>query len=87
MGKLIGVLVFYFAYQQVENAFFTPKIMQSQVHLSASAVLIALLIGAQLAGIPGAMMAVPTAVLASVLIDAFVIERHAQKQDSPEVGS
>lgn len=86
-GKLIGVLIFYFAYQQVENAFFTPKIMQSQVHLSASAVLIALLIGAELAGIPGAMMAVPTAVLASVLIDAFVIERHAQKQDSPDVAS
>lgn len=74
-GKLAGVLIFYFVYQQVENAYLTPKIMKSQVELSGSAVLVALLIGAELAGIPGAMMAVPTAVLTSVLIDAFVIQR------------
>jgi predicted PurR-regulated permease PerM len=78
-GKLIGVLIFYFVYQQVENAFLTPRIMKLQVHLSASAVLIALLVGAELAGVPGAMMAVPTAVLASTLINSFVIEKHAPK--------
>jgi predicted PurR-regulated permease PerM len=73
-GKLVGVLIFFFAYQQVENAFLTPRIMKATVELSASAVLIALLIGAELAGIAGAMMAVPTAVLASVLIDAFLVK-------------
>lgn len=76
-GKLIGVLIFFFIYQQVENAFLTPRIMKLQVHLSGSAVLIALLIGAELAGVPGAMMAVPTAVLTSVLISSLVIEKNS----------
>lgn len=75
-GKLIGVLIFFFVYQQIENAILTPKIMKATVELPASAVLIALLIGAELAGVAGAMMAVPTAVLGSVLIDAFVIRKN-----------
>lgn len=76
-NKLIGVLIFFFVYQQVENAFLTPRIMKSQVQLSASAVLIALLIGSELAGVIGAMMAIPTAVLISVLIDSFVIQKRS----------
>lgn len=75
-GKLIGVLIFFFVYQQIENAFLTPRIMKTQVQLSASAVLIALLIGSELAGIVGAMMAIPTAVLVSVLLDSFVIQKN-----------
>lgn len=75
-SKLIGVLIFFFIYQQIENAVLTPRIMKNQVNLSASAVLIALLIGSQLAGIIGAMMAIPTTVLISVLVDFFVISKH-----------
>ena len=74
-GKLIGVLVFFLIYQQIENAFLTPRIMKSKVQLSASAILIALLVGSELAGITGAMMAIPSAVLISVLLDSFVIQR------------
>jgi predicted PurR-regulated permease PerM len=74
-GKLIGVLVFFLIYQQIENAVLTPRIMKSKVRLSASAILIALLIGSELAGIAGAMMAIPSAVLVSVLLDSFVIQR------------
>lgn len=77
-NKLLGVVIFYLAYQQVESAFLSPKIMKAQVELSASAVIVVLLIGAELAGIAGAMMAVPTAVLASVLIDAFVVKRNPE---------
>src|SRR4051794_29911244 len=36
--KVLGVLIFYFIYQQVENAFLTPKIMKSQVQLSSAVV-------------------------------------------------
>jgi predicted PurR-regulated permease PerM len=72
LGKFIAVLVFYLAYQQVESAFLTPRIMKSQVKLSASAVLVALLLGAELAGIAGALVAVPTAALISGLIDEYL---------------
>jgi predicted PurR-regulated permease PerM len=47
--------------------------MKSSVDLSPLAVLIALLMGSKLAGIVGAMVAVPTAVLVSVLIQEYLI--------------
>jgi predicted PurR-regulated permease PerM len=70
------VLIFYFVYQQVENALLTPRIMQAQVQLSPAAVLAALLIGEELAGILGTLVAVPTAVLCSVLVDEYVADEH-----------
>ena len=76
--KVLGVLIFYLVYQQVENAFLTPRIMQSQVQLPASAVVVALLIGGELAGAIGALVAVPTAVLCSVLIDEYLVHRSEQ---------
>jgi len=72
-GKVIGVLIFYAIYAQVETSYLTPRIMKSSVDLSALAVLVALLMGSKLAGIVGAMVAVPTAVLVSVLIQEYLI--------------
>jgi predicted PurR-regulated permease PerM len=71
--KMLGVVIFYFAYQQIENAFLTPRIMKMQVELSPTAVLVALLIGAELAGIAGALIAVPTAVLLSEVASEYLV--------------
>jgi predicted PurR-regulated permease PerM len=71
--KVLGVLIFYLVYQQIENAFLTPRIMHTQVQLPPSAVVVALLIGGELAGAVGALVAVPTAVLCSVLIDEYLV--------------
>jgi predicted PurR-regulated permease PerM len=73
--KVLGVLIFYFVYMQVENAYLTPRIMESQVGLSSTAVLVALLIGDEFAGVAGALVAVPTAVLVSVLLNEYVVKR------------
>jgi predicted PurR-regulated permease PerM len=73
-SKAIAVLVFYVVYQQVENAFLTPKIMKSTVDLPALAVIIALAVGGSLAGILGALVAVPTAALIAVIIDEYVVQ-------------
>jgi predicted PurR-regulated permease PerM len=72
--KLVGVLVFYAIYAQVETSYLTPRIMKSSVDLSALGVLVALLMGSKLAGVIGAMIAVPTAVLVSVLIQEYLIK-------------
>jgi predicted PurR-regulated permease PerM len=72
-GKVVGVLIFYAIYAQVETSYLTPRIMKSSVDLSALAVLVALLMGSKLAGIVGAMVAVPTAVLVSVLIQEYLV--------------
>jgi predicted PurR-regulated permease PerM len=66
--KVLGVAIFYAIYAQVETSYLTPRIMKSSVDLSALGVLVALLMGSKLAGVIGAMIAVPTAVLVSVLI-------------------
>jgi predicted PurR-regulated permease PerM len=71
-GHVLGVIIFYAIYVQVENAFLTPRIMRSSVDLPGIAVMVALLIGSATAGIVGAMISVPTAVLVAVLLDEYL---------------
>ena len=71
--KMAGVLIFYAIYVQVENAFLTPRLMKASVNLIGLGVLIALLCGTELAGVVGAMVAVPTAALVAVLMDEYMV--------------
>ena len=66
----IVVLVFFLVYQQIENHFLFPMVYSRTVQLSPLAVLIAVLIGAELAGILGALAAIPVAgTIQVVLLD------------------
>jgi predicted PurR-regulated permease PerM len=69
--KGLAVLVFYVVQQQVENHVLVPKVMQRQVGISAATVIVALLIGGELLGIVGAILAVPTAAILQVLVQEF----------------
>jgi predicted PurR-regulated permease PerM len=63
-------LVFFVVYQQLENHLLQPVIYGRTVELSPLAVLIAVLIGAELAGIVGALGAIPVAgAIQIVLVD------------------
>jgi predicted PurR-regulated permease PerM len=73
-GKMAGVLIFYAIYVNLENAVLTPRIMRSSVNLMGLTVLVALLIGTALAGIVGALVAVPTAALITVLLDEYAVK-------------
>jgi predicted PurR-regulated permease PerM len=75
-GRVLGVAIFYLIYLQVENSFLTPRIMQSSVGLPGLAVIVALLLGSALAGILGALVAVPTAVLVTELLDEYLVKNH-----------
>ena len=75
--KMVGVLIFYAVYFQIENAFLTPRIMKSTLDLPALAVLISLLLGGELAGIVGALVAIPTAGLVDVFIEEYIVKRPA----------
>lgn len=72
--KVLAILIFEMIYVQIENAYLVPRIMKARVDLAGSAVFIALLMGVSLAGVAGALVAVPTAVLVAVLIDEYVIQ-------------
>jgi predicted PurR-regulated permease PerM len=84
--KMAGVLIFYAIYVQVENAYLTPKIMKSSVNLMGLSVLIALLAGTALAGVVGALVAVPTAALVAVLIDEYLVVQKADEAALIEKG-
>jgi predicted PurR-regulated permease PerM len=91
-GRVVGVLIFYFLYLQIENTWLVPKIMRTQVDLAGLTILIALLIGTSLAGIIGAMVAVPTAVLLAVLLEEYAVHDEAiiaepRAVDAPVVSS
>jgi predicted PurR-regulated permease PerM len=73
--KLLGVVIFYLLYQQVENAFLTPRIMKSTLNLAPLAVIIALSLGGALAGVLGALISVPTAALIAVILDEYVVRK------------
>jgi predicted PurR-regulated permease PerM len=72
-GRALGVLIVYLIYAQIENSVLTPRIMQQSVGLSGLSVLIALLLGASLAGVVGALVSVPTAVLVAELLDEYLV--------------
>ena len=55
----IIVLIFFVVYQQLENHVLQPVVYGRTVQLSPLAVLIAVLIGAELAGVVGALAAIP----------------------------
>jgi predicted PurR-regulated permease PerM len=74
-AKMAGVFLFYFLYVNIENAFLTPRIMRQSVNLMGLTVLIALIAGTELAGIVGALVAVPTAALIAVLMDEYFVQK------------
>jgi predicted PurR-regulated permease PerM len=69
------VLAAYAVYVQHENVYLTPKIMKSSVDLMGISVLIALLCGTAIAGIPGALVAVPSAAIVVVFANEYLVQR------------
>ena len=64
----IVVVVFFIVYQQVENHVLQPVIYGRTVQLSPLAVLISVLVGAELAGVIGALAAIPVAGALQVIV-------------------
>ena len=73
--KLVGVIVFFAVYFQVESVFLSPRIMKHTLNLAPLAVIIALSLGGALAGVLGALVSVPTAALVMVLADEYLVQR------------
>ena len=78
-SKMAGVLIFYAIYVQLENGFLTPRIMKTSVNLMGLSVLIALMAGLALAGVVGALVAVPTAALVAVLMDEYMVRKNSEE--------
>jgi predicted PurR-regulated permease PerM len=74
----IVVVVFFVVYQQIENHFLQPVVYSRTVKLSPLVVLVAVLVGAKLAGILGALGAIPVAGAIQVLLVDWHEHRRAR---------
>lgn len=74
-GRVLGVAIFFAIYLQVENSLLVPRIMKSRVGLPGLAILVSLLLGSSLAGVVGALVSVPTAVLVAELVDQYLVNK------------
>jgi predicted PurR-regulated permease PerM len=72
---LIGVIVFYVAFNAIENYFIMPKIYGRELELSKLAVLIAVAVGGQLGGVMGALLALPIAAIYPIVERIWLRER------------
>jgi predicted PurR-regulated permease PerM len=82
----IAVLVFFVLYQQLENHLLQPLIFARTVKLNPLTVIVAILIGAELMGILGALLAIPVASIIQVILRDVWDHRRGQLKDEPTVG-
>ena len=80
----IIVLVFFIVYQQLENHVLQPIVYGRTVQLSPLVVLIAVLVGAELAGVIGALAAIPVAGTIQVLLLDWLAHRRGRRAPPAE---
>jgi predicted PurR-regulated permease PerM len=71
--QLIGTLIFMVVYQQLENHVVIPRVMKRAIDLSPAVVIVSLLVGAQVAGLVGVLLALPVAAMIKVVIVEFIV--------------
>jgi predicted PurR-regulated permease PerM len=80
--KAVVLLIFVLVYQQVESNFLQPMVYSKAVQLNGLVILIALLVGGQLLGIPGALLAIPVAEIIRILVTEILAYRRSRQEAS-----
>jgi predicted PurR-regulated permease PerM len=84
--KAVVLLIFVLIYQQVESNLLQPMVYSQAVQLNGLVILIALLVGGQLLGIPGALLAIPVAeIIRIVVTELLAYRRTTQEAKKPAV--
>lgn len=86
---LIVWAVLFVVYQQVQDRVIQPLLYKNAVQVHPAVAIIAILVGGELAGILGALLAIPTAATIGVLIDETLRWRRETggEAESPQPGS
>ena len=81
-GPTLGlwVVVFYVVVQQLENHLLVPVVMGKTVGLNPVVVIIALLVGGQLAGIAGMILSIPVATVIVEVLDDMAKKKESRRQ-------
>jgi predicted PurR-regulated permease PerM len=83
-GALIAWMALFLVYQQVQDRVIQPLLYKNAVRVHPAVAIIAILVGGELAGILGALLAIPTAATIGVLIDETLRWR---RETSGQTGS
>jgi len=78
LALVVGV--YFLVLHQLEANILVPKIMERSVGVSPVAVMVALLIGGSLMGLAGAILAIPTAALLSVIVEEIAMWQESRDQ-------
>jgi predicted PurR-regulated permease PerM len=71
----VATLLFYIAYQQIENYVIYPRVMKRSVDVHPAAAIVAVLIGGSLLGVVGALLAIPVAAAVALFLEEVVLPR------------
>jgi predicted PurR-regulated permease PerM len=71
----IIAVIFYIAYQQVENYVIYPRVMSRSVEIPGALTVVAALVGGTLLGVVGALLAIPTAASILLLVKEVFVPR------------
>src|SRR5213082_1850700 len=82
----IGMLIIYIVYQQFENHVLQVKIMARTVRLNPLVVLVSVLIGVELFGLLGALLAIPAAGVIQVIARDIYDSRRGGLKPEPTIG-
>lgn len=75
----LWVLIFYIVVQQLENHILVPVVLGKTTGLNPIVVIIALLVGQQLAGIPGMILSVPVATIIVEMVEDLAKQKRSRR--------
>jgi predicted PurR-regulated permease PerM len=75
----LTVGIYFLILHQLEANVLVPKIMERRVGVSPVAVMVALLIGGALWGLIGAILAIPTVAILSIIVDQIAVSRETAR--------
>lgn len=80
-GTALAVVVFALVIQQIEGNVLVPRVMSHAAGISPLTVMLGILVGAALYGLPGAFLAVPVAAALQVIVAALMRDDRKLTQD------
>jgi len=83
----ITMLIFFIVYQQFENHVLQVTIMSRTVRLNPLAVLLSVLVGVEVFGFLGALLAIPAAGILQVVARDVYEERYGRFKEEPTIGA
>jgi predicted PurR-regulated permease PerM len=83
----IGVTIFFIVYQQFENHVLQVQIMARTVQINQLIVLVSILVGVELFGLLGALLAIPAAGVIQVIVRDLWDNRRNRPKPEPTIGT